>query len=107
MKKKKRPNGTPATLDVSDDAVSLKPQHHQQLHNHGNKAKHVWKKHVWVLLLYSVTPSTLDVSNDVLSSTLSSLSSGCGSAAASHFFGFLFVPSSFFGTQDLLLVVFF
>ena len=47
LKKKKRPNDAPATLDVSDDAVSLKPQ----LHNHSNKAKHVWKKHVWVLLL--------------------------------------------------------
>ena len=42
LKKKKRPNDALAMLDISDDAVSLKPQHQQQLRNHNNKAKHVW-----------------------------------------------------------------
>ncbi|TKY74084.1 VAMP protein [Spatholobus suberectus] len=50
LKKKKRPNDPPATLDVSDDVVSSPPHKPQPLDRH-NKAKHVWKKHVWVLLL--------------------------------------------------------
>ncbi|BAT78838.1 hypothetical protein LR48_Vigan04g153800 [Vigna angularis] len=49
LKKKKRPNDAPATLDVSDD-VSLSPLKHQP-HDRHTKAKHVWKKHVWLLLL--------------------------------------------------------
>ncbi|CAJ1974407.1 unnamed protein product [Sphenostylis stenocarpa] len=52
LKKKKRPSDAPATLDVSDDAVSLSPLKPQPLpHDRHAKAKHVWKKHVWVLLL--------------------------------------------------------
>ncbi|KHN23361.1 Putative VAMP-like protein [Glycine soja] len=51
LKKKKRPNDAPGTLDVSDDVVSLKPHHQPLNYNHSNKAKHVWKKHVWVLLI--------------------------------------------------------
>ncbi|KAK7410723.1 hypothetical protein VNO78_01737 [Psophocarpus tetragonolobus] len=47
LKKKKRPNDFPATLDVSDDLLSLSPIR-PDCHT---KAKHVWKKHVWVLLL--------------------------------------------------------
>ncbi|RDX65501.1 Phytolongin Phyl2.1, partial [Mucuna pruriens] len=49
LTKKKRPSDAPATLDVSDDVVSLSPLKPQPLDRH--KAKHVWKKHVWILLL--------------------------------------------------------
>lgn len=49
LKKKKR--DSPATLDVSDDVVSLPPLLKPHPLDHRHKAKHVWKKHVWVLLL--------------------------------------------------------
>ncbi|XP_020234448.1 phytolongin Phyl2.2 [Cajanus cajan] len=49
LKKKKT-----STLDVlADDVVSLKPLHHH------HKPKHVWKKHVWVLLLLDLFVCTV------------------------------------------------